>query len=388
MMHTPKSWTPEWVGAVRARALAEGFEVFGLAGTPRPDEPAGERTAERFTRWVEDGRAGEMEYLKRRDEHGEMLRRSARVAMPWARSVIVCGFNYDLGGAGSLARASAGAGWIGRYAWLGTDAGGAADYHDELLRRMRAIEVELLALTECETRCYVDTGPVLERDFAARAGIGWVGKNTCVLNEQWGSWLLLAVLVTSLEVPADEVAMIAPDRCGSCTRCLDACPTGALVAPREMDASRCVAYLTIEKKGPIAEELREGIGRQVFGCDICQDVCPWNREGNEGSAMRVKAGLAMRGELVNPSLAWLGSMDRAAFKQAFAGSPLERTKHARLMRNVAIAMGNSGEQSFAPQLEEWTTGEDAVLAESARWALAKLGVEAGVDGTLIASGEE
>ena len=379
-----ENWTPEWMEAVRARAQAEGFDACGVAGTPDAREPAGEQTAARFTTWVDDGRAGEMEYLKRRDVHGELLRRSARVAMPWARSVVVCGFHYNLGGAGSLEPADSGTGWIGRYAWLGTEAGESADYHDELLLRLRGVEAELLRHVSCQTRCYVDTGPVLERDFAARAGVGWVGKNTCVLNQEWGSWMLLAVMVTSLEVPLDALAMEAVDRCGSCTRCLDACPTGALVAPREMDASRCIAYLTIEKKGTIAEELREAMGRQVFGCDICQDVCPWNRPGQPSrSPVSVKAGLAMREELVNPPLDWLAGMDAAAFKRAFAGSPLERTKRHRLLRNVAIAMGNSGERRFAEQLGEWVLGDDAVLAESARWALQKLGLA-----DLVASSEE
>jgi epoxyqueuosine reductase len=379
-----QSWTPALIEAMQTRALAEGFEVCGVADAPGSEEPAGESTAARFTTWVDVGRAGDMEYLKRRDAGGELLRRSARVAMPWARSVMVCGFHYDLGGPGSLAAADAGAGWIGRYAWLGTEAGGAVDYHDELLRRLRGVEADLRSRVDCETRCYVDTGPVIERDFAARAGVGWVGKNTCVLNQQWGSWMLLAVMVTSLEVPQAELAMLAPDRCGSCTRCLDACPTGALVAPREMDAVRCIAYLTIEKKGSIAEDLREGMGRQVFGCDICQDVCPWNRE----SPVTVKAGLEVRRELVNPSLDWLGGMDQAEFKRAFAGSPLERTKRPRLLRNVAIAMGNSGEQRFVPRLRAWAMGEDEVLAESARWALGKLGVDVAGGAGLVASGQE
>ncbi|HEY6376690.1 MAG TPA: 4Fe-4S double cluster binding domain-containing protein, partial [Edaphobacter sp.] len=161
---------------------------------------------------------------------------------------------------------------------------------------------------------------------------------------------------------------VAADRCGSCTRCIDACPTGALVAPREMDATRCIAYLTIEKKGTIPEELREGVGRQVFGCDICQDVCPWNRR----APVAVKEGMLARPELVNPALEWLAGMDAAEFKHWFKGSPIERTRRKRLHRNVAIAMGNSGDQQFLPQLEAWSTGEDPVLAESATWALGQI----------------
>ncbi len=362
------SWTLESIAAIRAQALAAGFELCGIAAAPASTDPASEPTATRLEDWIDQGRAGGMDYLKRRDDRGELLRRSARVAMPWARSIVVCGFHYNLGGPSSLQPSSPNAGWIGRYAWLGREHGEATDYHDELLLRMRAVEAQLHTLTACETRSYVDTGPLLERDFAARAGVGWIGKNTCVLNQEWGSWLLLAVMVTSLEVPAEAVALEAPDRCGSCTRCLDACPTGALVAPREMDASRCIAYLTIEKKGDLPEDLRQGMGRQVFGCDICQDVCPWNGR----SPVSVKPGLAVRQELVNPSLDWLAGLDAAGFRQQFAGSPLERTKRHRLLRNVAVAMGNSGEARFVPRLREWAAGEDPVLAESAHWALKKL----------------
>jgi epoxyqueuosine reductase len=189
-----------------------------------------------------------------------------------------------------------------------------------------------------------------------------------VINQQAGSWLLLGVIVTSLEVGDGEELQIAADRCGSCTRCIDACPTDALVRPREMDASRCIAYLTIEKKGSIAEELREAMGRQVFGCDICQDVCPWNRK----APVAARPGMLTRREMVNPALEWLAGMDAAEFRRWFKGSPVERTRKKRLHRNVAIAMGNSGEGRFVPQLQAWSIVEDEVLAESARWALDRI----------------
>jgi epoxyqueuosine reductase len=180
--------------------------------------------------------------------------------------------------------------------------------------------------------------------------------------------LLLGVVVTSIPVGAGAEFQIAADRCGSCTRCIDACPTDALVAPYQMDASRCIAYLTIEKKGAIAEELREPMGRQVFGCDICQDVCPWNRR----APVAVKEGMLARTQMVNPALEWLAGMDGAEFKRWFKGSPVERTRRKRLLRNVAIAMGNSGEQRFAAQLEAWTSAEDSVLAEAAEWAFKRI----------------
>ncbi len=356
-------WNSELIGWVRDQAAAAGFDLAGVATAPSA-EGDGERTAQRFEEWVKAGRAGEMEYLKRRDGAGELLRSSARVAMPWARSVLVCAFNYNAAGPRSVDVTDASSGWIARYAWNGDAAGRPLDYHDDLLRRLQAVESALRERVECVSRCYVDTGPLLERDFAARAGIGWIGKNTCVLNQRLGSWLLLGAIVTSLEVEA--VVEIAHDRCGSCTRCIDACPTDALVAPREMDASLCISYLTIEKKGSIPEEMREAIGHQVFGCDICQDVCPWNRKAPIGGAVKP------REELIAPSLAWLAELDQAGFKREFAGSPLERTKRKRLHRNVAIAMGNSGLADFVPRLTDWGASDDEILAESAQWALARL----------------
>ena len=368
--HTSVEW-------VRGLALEVGFDLCGVAPAPAADDQEGVLTAERFTDWIELGRAGEMEYLKRRDERGELLRRSARVALPWVRSVVVCAMNYNAAGPRSIDPAEQDAGWIARYAWNGTETGGAVDYHDDLLARLRLVEAAMVARMDCRTKAYVDTGPVLERDFAARAGVGWIGKNTCVISQGKGSWLLLGVIVTSLEAQA-ELTVAAADRCGSCTRCIDACPTDALLgaaapdAAREMDAARCIAYLTIEKKGAIAEELRGSMGRQVFGCDICQDVCPWNRR----APLAVVPGLRPREELVNPALDWLAAMDQAEFKRQFAGSPLERTKRARMQRNVAIAMGNSGDVQFGRQLREWAAGGDEVLAEAARWALGRLGLVA------------
>jgi len=380
-------WTVELEQWMRGVAVEAGFDLCGVAGLGDASEDEGERLgAAQFAAWVEAGRAGEMEYLKRRDEAGVLLRSAVQVAMPWARSVVVCALNYNAGGPLSIESADAGAGWIGRYAWSGRTAEGdaasqeggvvaglaATDYHEELLARLRKMETALLEKVECETRCYVDTGPLVERAIAARAGIGWVGKNTCVLNEGLGSWLLLAVIVTSLPMGEGVSIAAAADRCGSCTRCIDACPTDALVGERQMDASRCIAYLTIEKKGTIAENLRGQMGRQVFGCDICQDVCPWNQRGSRRGVVAVREGSRARAELINPALEWLAGMDAKAFKQWFKGSPLERTRRKRLLRNVAIAMGNSEEKRFLPQLREWMQGEDEVLAETSEWAVRRM----------------
>ena len=356
--------------------MGAGFDTAGVAAVADAESVKGSLDAERFAAWIDGGRAGEMEYLKRRDERGVLLRSGVQVAIPWARSVVVCAMNYNAGGPLSIAAARTGTGWIARYAWSGRSQEGEddatelvpTDYHDEMLGRLRGLEGTLRERFDCETRCYVDTGPLVERAAAAQAGIGWIGKNTCVLNEGLGSWLLLGVIVTSIPVANSVSFEVAADRCGSCTRCIDACPTGALVAPREMDASRCIAYLTIEKKGVIAEEFRTPMGRQVFGCDICQDVCPWNRR----SPLAVREGSLARTELINPALDWLGGMDAEDFRRWFKGSPLERTRRKRLQRNVAIAMGNSGEHRFIAQLESWAGGSDPVLAESAKWALEEI----------------
>ncbi len=367
------AWNSELKQTVQELALAEGFDLVEIADVDAAAETAEELDATRFAEWIEAGRGGEMDYLKRRDEQGNLLRSRVRLAMPWARSVLVCAMNYNAAAPPSIAPAPPDTGWIARYAWNGRKEADVeqlqpTDYHDELLSRLRRLEARILEHVPCETRCYVDTGPLVERSIAARSGLGWIGKNTCVINQQVGSWLLLGVIITSLPVPSEVLSLASEDRCGSCTRCIDACPTDALVAPRQMDASRCIAYLTIEKKGTIPEELREPMGRQVFGCDICQDVCPWNRR----APVAVKEGMAARPELVNPSLEWLASLDAPAFRRYFKGSPLERTRRRRLHRNVAIAMGNSGEQRFLPKLEEWSAGDDDILREAAEWAAARI----------------
>ena len=382
-------WTVELERWLREQALAAGFDTVGIAPVEIEDcrEASNAIDAERFAAWVAAGRAGEMDYLKRRDENGVLLRSGVQVAIPWARSVIVCALNYNAPAPRSIDTAPPATGWIARYAWSGRAAepNGAeteetsdaaerspdlipTDYHEQLLTRLRQVEAIVQQRFGCETRCYVDTGPIVERVVAAKAGVGWIGKNTCIINQDLGSWLLLAVIVTSIPVARGVELNIAPDRCGSCTRCIDACPTDALVAPHQMDASRCIAYLTIEKKGTIPEELRGPMGRHVFGCDICQDVCPWNRR----AAISVNEGMLARPQLVNPSLEWLGGMDAAEFKRWFKGSPVERTRRKRLQRNVAIAMGNTGEKHFAAQLEIWAAADDPVLAEAAQWAINRL----------------
>jgi epoxyqueuosine reductase len=362
---------------VSTAATDAGFAIAGIAAVPEPGSPEDYAELKLVEPWIAAGRAGEMEYLKRRDEAGKLLRSSLRVALPWARSVIVCAANYNSSAPKSIDPAQPGAGWIARYAWSGQPDGDGelrpSDYHKVLLRRLKLVEKALKEnLGEFASRGYVDTGPVVERIYAKYAGIGWTGKNTCILNQKLGSWLFLGVIATSLEVT--EAVAIPQDRCGSCTRCIDACPTGALTAPYQMDASLCISYLTIEKRGEISAALRPMMGRQVFGCDICQDVCPWNRK----APIARDDELQPRPALVNPALAWLAELDEAGFAQSFFGSPVKRTRLSGLRRNVAIAMGNSGMPQFLTKLREWEFSTDGTLAEAARWAIARLeNVEAG-----------
>ena len=371
-------WTPDLEHWIRQHALHIGFDAAAIARVASPDPAQPTLDATRFADWVEAGRAGEMDYLKRRDDQGLLLRSEVQIALPWARSVLVCALNYNAAAPRSIDPAAPGTGWIARYAWSGKPTPASCegdpttllptDYHDELLRRLRLLESHLTARIPCQTRCYVDTGPLVERTAAARAGLGWIGKNACLINQQLGSWLLLAVIVTSLPVAADLTLQPAADRCGSCTRCLDACPTNALIAPHQMDASLCISYLTIEKKRSIPTDLRAPIGRQIFGCDICQDVCPWNRR----APIAAHDNMSPRPELINPSLESLAALDNPAFKRLFKGSPLERTGKKRLHRNVAIAMGNSRDEQFLPRLRAWQTAEDPILAETATWAIDRI----------------
>lgn len=341
---------------IKAAAHEAGFDLAGVAAAG--DSPE----LRKFPEWIDAGRAGEMKYLAARDEQGELRRGSLQRVAPWAKSVVVCAINYNSTPAYSTEFRDQTKGWISRYAW------GREDYHDAVMRRLRRVEEAIKRSAESEpvtTWCYVDTGPLVERVFAKYAGIGWIGKNTCIINQKKGSWLFLGVILTSLGLIAD---LPAPDRCGSCTRCIDACPTDAILAPYQLDSNRCISYLTIEKRGEIAEELREGIGRHVFGCDICQDVCPWNRKAPAGAAEEFQP----VPELVNPALAWLAGLSAEEFRRIFRKSPIRRTKWVGLRRNAALAMGNSGDASFLARLQELTNDEDASIRSAARWAVHKL----------------
>jgi epoxyqueuosine reductase len=276
----------------------------------------------------------------------------------------VCAINYNTAEPYSTQVQDPHRGWISRYAWS------REDYHDAVLRRLKQVETALHDAAEdiepaLMTRSYVDTGPIVERVFAKYAGVGWIGKNTCLINQKKGSWLFLGVILTSLDFPPD---LPAPDRCGTCTRCIEACPTEAIVAPYQLDSNRCISYLTIEKRGSIPEDLRAGIGRHVFGCDICQDVCPWNRKAPVTRA----AEFSPRPGLVNPALDWLAEMSAEEFQDNFRHSPIRRTKRSGLRRNAIIAIGNSGTHQLLPILEKLVSDEDDSVSESARWAMERL----------------
>lgn len=336
---------------IRAFALEMGFTEAGVVSLPYPEA---ERDAGRFAEFIDAGHAGSMAYLARQNAAGTLVRGRVDVPFPWVRSVVVCAAGYNADAPLSVASAPEGTGWIARYAWTGRKDGAGdlrpSDYHKVLLKRLRKLEEALHAeYGEFEARAYVDTGPVVERSVAKAAGLGWTGKNTCLIHPKLGSWNFLAVLVLSLEVPEREAHFVVPDRCGSCRRCIEACPTDALYEPYRMDARRCISYLTIEHRGALPEELMPGMGRQIFGCDICQDVCPWNRK----APVVVDEGMTARRELINPSIERLAAMDLRAFEQMFNGSPVRRAGYAGFRRNLAVAMGNSGCREFIHILERW-----------------------------------
>ncbi len=377
---------PRTISPPLARRLAfeAGFTESGLVGLPYAGSV---EQAERYAQFIASGQNGEMAYLARRNEHGELVRGRIEAPFPWARSVLVCMASYHADAPRSIDASAPSQGWIARYAWSSRrDPDGRqrpSDYHKVLLKRLRRVESGLKAeYGGFESRAYVDTGPVVERSVAQAAGLGWTGKNTCLIHPRFGSWSFLGVLVTELPVEevSREVPLTVPDRCGSCTRCLDACPTGALTEPYKMDATRCIAYLTIEHRGEIAPELSTGMGRQVFGCDICQDVCPWNRK----APITQDEALGAREELINPELDWLADLKESDFERLFNGSPVRRTGFWGLRRNVAIAMGNSGLARYIPRLEQWLSQPSSAAPEgfirAARWALQHLG-EGGPAGT-------
>ncbi len=341
--------------AKRAKALAHEIG-FDLAGVARAEAP---RELSFLAEWVVRGHAGEMAYLT-----SQVAKRSdLRAAFPWARSLLCLALQYDTPHPYSTA-APPDRGWISRYAW-------GEDYHDVMTAMLdRLIEALHREAGPFEARAYSDTGPIVERAYAAAAGIGAWAKNTCLLHPEHGSWFFLGEIVSDLELPSDEPR---PDMCGRCTACLEACPTGALRAPYVLDATRCISYLTIEVKGSIPDERREGIGRHVFGCDICQDVCPWNRKRRRHGGPRFEP----RGGAFAPDLASLAALDEESFRARFRKSPVKRAKRRGLLRNVAVAIANAGDQAQGPVLRRLCEDPDPVVREHAAWALRRLDTSGG-----------
>ena len=360
-------------------ARAVGFELCGVTAAETFPE------LQRFPEWLVRGYAGEMKYLR------DPRRLDPQSVMPNVRSLIVCALNYNSGlpystNAAAQQRDQKPRGWISRYAW-------GDDYHQVLWAKLNAIveamKQRFAARQPFEVRAYADTGPIHERAAAKHAGLGWLGKNTLLINQAAGSWLFLGTILTSLELTPslgpDELP--APDRCGTCRACLDACPTAAIVEPYVLDANRCISYLTIEFGGSIAEGLRQPMGGHVFGCDICQDVCPWNRKSPRTAAAEFQprnlAGGSRTPEkedsLFLPDLLRLANLSEAQFRESFRGSPVKRTKWRGLVRNACIALGNSalepGGSAYAEvrrTLQHLAQCGEPVIAESARWALSRI----------------
>ncbi|HYV96589.1 MAG TPA: tRNA epoxyqueuosine(34) reductase QueG [Gemmatimonadaceae bacterium] len=324
----------------KGAALGLGFDLAGIATL------GAARTAPHLHDWLARGYHGEMQYLER----GAALREDTTLPEPGMRSAIVVAADY--GGKQP-------SGTMARYAR-------SDDYHDVLRARLRELHATLERdFGAFAARPYVDTGPILERDLAQRAGLGWFGKNTMLINPQRGSFFFLAALFTSLDLAPD--APFASDHCGTCTRCLEACPTGAFVAPRVMDATKCISYLTIEHRSAIPEELRTVIGDHVFGCDICQDVCPWNQRF---ASPPTDAALAPRDERIAPDPADLLALDDTGFRSTFRGSAVTRTKRRGLARNAAVALGNRGGADAIAALERAAVGDpDPLVREHAAWGL-------------------
>jgi epoxyqueuosine reductase len=303
--------------------------------------------AEEFRNWLREGAAGEMNYMER----GEEKRRDPQKVLPDARSIIVLALNYFQGETGNR---KAETGKIARYAW-------GEDYHNVILAKLDRIDNFLREFGGTQ-KCYVDTGPILERDYAAEAGIGWHGKSTMLIDEKLGTWFFLAEVLTTLELPADAPIK---DRCGTCERCMIACPTGAITGPHKLDARRCISYLTIELKGPIPLEFRPLIGDRIFGCDECLDACPWNRFAQVSRESAFSAGRSTTGMALRDYL----NLNDAEFGMLFRNSPIKRIKRRGFLRNVCVALGNVGDLDDLPALQRAALDPEPLVAEHANWAI-------------------
>ena len=334
-----------------------GFSSCRIAACDTPAH------ANEFREWLREGAHGEMNYMQR----GEEKRCDPQKVLPGAKSIVVLAVNYFQGEKSGIgfqpishrqdADATPATGRIARYAW-------GDDYHEIIEAKLDKID-QFLSGFGGQQKCYVDTGPILERDHAAQSGTGWHGKNTMLIDERLGTWFFLAEILTTLELPADQAVR---DRCGTCERCIKACPTGAITAPHRLDARRCISYLTIELKGSIPLELRPLIGDRIFGCDDCLDVCPWNRFAQVShetvfSARESTSGMSLREYL---------KLTDAEFRQVFRNSPIKRIKRRGFLRNVCVALGNAGNVSDLPALERVAADPEPLIAEHAGWAIRQI----------------
>jgi epoxyqueuosine reductase len=325
--------------------LAHGLG-FDLCRFGRADEA---EHAREFQEWLSNGAAGEMTYLQRNADR----RCDPGLVLPGAKSLIALALNYFQGATGAEGTAAT-TGRIARYGW-------GEDYHPLIEKKLDTID-EFLRAHGGTQKCYVDTGPVLERDHAAAAGIGWQGKSTMLLNRELGTWFFLAEILTTLEFAPDAPEL---NRCGTCTRCIEACPTGAITSPHRVDARRCISYLTIELKGSIPLELRPLIGNRIYGCDDCLEACPWNRFAHVSR----EASFAMKSEIAAMRLRDYLALDEEKFRALFRNSPIRRTKRRGLLRNVCVALGNVGNADDLPALQKAATDPEPLIAEHAAWAI-------------------
>jgi epoxyqueuosine reductase len=332
---------------MRLASLAReiGFDSCRVAASSSP------RYAHEFRNWLGEGEHGEMIYMER----GQDKRCDPQKVLPGARSIVLVAMNYFQGEQVRRSSQPVGAtGRIARYAW-------GDDYHDLIANKLDKID-EFLRSFGGQQKCYVDTGPVLERDYAAQAGVGWHGKSTMLINQQLGTWFFLGEVLTTLELPPDAPV---PDRCGTCERCIKACPTGAITAPHRLDARRCISYLTIELKGSIPLELRPLIGDRIFGCDDCLDACPWNRFAQVSREATFSARPSTAGKPLRDYL----TLSDDEFRVVFRNSPIKRIKRRGFLRNVCVALGNVGNSSDLPALERATADSELLIAEHAKWAI-------------------
>ncbi len=328
-----------------------GFELSGIArAIPTPD-------AARYQTWAAGGFAGEMRYLT---DHRAEKRNDPRTLLPSARSIICVGMLYNGPQPYSTHFEDSERGWIARYAW-------GDDYHDVLKERLQLLTARLLKIQQFDYKICVDTAPLLERSYARQAGLGWIGKNTCLIHEGRGSWFFLGEVLTSLDLPAGSPP---PDRCGTCTRCIDACPTRAIVPADghfSIDSRLCISYFTIELRSAIPAGERARMGNHVFGCDICQDVCPWN------SRAPFTGEEAFGAHHFAPPLERLAALTEPEFREMFRSAPVSRARYSGFLRNVAVAMGNCADPKFRVPLHNLAETGDPLVAEHARWALQRCG---------------